>query len=196
MATKDACADSTALLDHLNQISHRLHNIFSTVRNLQRPLPDLQQVHNFSIIPLLQEFHLLVCESSGLPDCDSFHEQIDTVYSSFRDLTQLIRRLVEEARECMVRGSPADKEAVEALLKLTIAVNFVNEESHCSICTEAFQLGEDALQMPCHQAHIFHSRCLLPWLERRNTCPICRAPLVTPQISGSVSGFPVASEDC
>ncbi|GLJ59547.1 hypothetical protein SUGI_1513650 [Cryptomeria japonica] len=188
MATNDVCADSIALLHRLNQISQRLHNIFSTVRNLP--------VHNFSIIPLLREFHRLVREFSGLLDRDSFHGQIDTVNSSFRDLTQLIRQLVEEARECMVRGSPADKEAVEALLKLTIAGYFVNEESHCSNCTEAFESGKDALQMPCHQSHIFYSHCLLPWLERRNTCPICRALLVTPRISRSVSGFPVGSEDC
>ncbi|GLJ07931.1 hypothetical protein SUGI_0077720 [Cryptomeria japonica] len=186
MATNDVCAVSTALLHRLNQISHRLHNIFSTVRNLQRPVADLQPLHNFSLIPLLREFHRLVREFSVLPDCVSFHEQIDTANSSFIDLAQLIRRLVEEAREYMVRGSPADKEAVEALLKLTISGNSINEESHCSICTEAFQSGEDALQMPCHQSHMFHSHCLLPWLERRNTCQICRALLATPRMSSSV----------
>ena len=29
--------------------------------------------------------------------------------------------------------------------------------------------------MPC--SHLFHDECLVPWLERHNTCPVCRFEL-------------------
>ncbi|XP_057814638.1 E3 ubiquitin-protein ligase RDUF1-like [Cryptomeria japonica] len=66
------------------------------------------------------------------------------------------------------------------LAQIIIAADHVNAESECSICTEPFQVGDDARQMPCHESHIFHARCLLPWLKRRNTCPTCRTRLVRP----------------
>ncbi|XP_059067100.1 E3 ubiquitin-protein ligase RDUF1-like [Cryptomeria japonica] len=74
----------------------------------------------------------------------------------------------------------ADREDMERLTQIIIAANHVNAESECSICTEPFQVGDDARQMPCHESHIVHARCLVQWLERRNNCPICRTRLVRP----------------
>ncbi|XP_057814619.2 uncharacterized protein LOC131028369 [Cryptomeria japonica] len=76
----------------------------------------------------------------------------------------------------------ADREDEERLTQIIIATDHVNaeSESECSICTEPFQLDEDARQMPCHESYIFHTRCIFQWLERRNTCPLCRTRLVNP----------------
>ena len=30
----------------------------------------------------------------------------------------------------------------------------------CSVCKEEFEIGEEALEMPC--LHLFHKECLLP----------------------------------
>jgi hypothetical protein len=28
--------------------------------------------------------------------------------------------------------------------------------------------------MPCHDSHIFHSKCINDWLQRDNSCPLCK----------------------
>ena len=43
----------------------------------------------------------------------------------------------------------------------------------CAICMEGFRARERLLRLPC--GHLFHSACVRPWLERTNTCPLCRA---------------------
>lgn len=49
----------------------------------------------------------------------------------------------------------------------------------CSICLEPFSTG-DLLSwskvLRCQ--HIFHFNCLMPWLLKRNCCPLCRVDLV------------------
>ena len=42
----------------------------------------------------------------------------------------------------------------------------------CAICTEEFEKDEKVSALDCE--HIFHSECLIPWLEIQNTCPNCR----------------------
>eukprot|EP00747_Dinoflagellata_sp_TGD_P186937 gnl/TRDRNA2_/TRDRNA2_44331_c0_seq1.p1 gnl/TRDRNA2_/TRDRNA2_44331_c0~~gnl/TRDRNA2_/TRDRNA2_44331_c0_seq1.p1 ORF type:complete len:185 (-),score=22.95 gnl/TRDRNA2_/TRDRNA2_44331_c0_seq1:21-575(-) len=46
----------------------------------------------------------------------------------------------------------------------------------CAVCLEAFTEGEKLPQLPMC-GHVFHDRCLQPWLERRGSCPRCRAPV-------------------
>jgi len=40
------------------------------------------------------------------------------------------------------------------------------------VCTVCFQPMENGRALPC--GHVLHRRCLLSWLERAHTCPICR----------------------
>ena len=47
-------------------------------------------------------------------------------------------------------------------------------QEDCAICRERL---DKAKRLPC--GHRYHSACLRSWLERQQTCPTCRAPLVT-----------------
>jgi len=47
----------------------------------------------------------------------------------------------------------------------------------CPVCTEELKCDDEALEMPC--LHLFHSSCLLPWLNTHNNCPVCRFQLPT-----------------
>ena len=46
----------------------------------------------------------------------------------------------------------------------------------CAICQEEFKIGEMFVPLPCNETHphCFHRDCIQPWLERHDTCPLCR----------------------
>jgi hypothetical protein len=46
------------------------------------------------------------------------------------------------------------------------------DNTNCAVCLDPFHLSEQARQLEC--GHIYHRRCIFPWLERRHTCQICR----------------------
>ncbi|KAK4342897.1 hypothetical protein RND71_038713 [Anisodus tanguticus] len=43
----------------------------------------------------------------------------------------------------------------------------------CPVCYEEFKDENEVITTYC--SHAFHTRCLLPWLSKKNTCPTCRA---------------------
>eukprot|EP00667_Euglena_gracilis_P016353 EG_transcript_17100 len=63
---------------------------------------------------------------------------------------------------------PASREARSNLGVTTVTQ--VGED--CAVCQETLPLRSKAQRMPCN--HLFHYDCLLSWLERHNTCPLCR----------------------
>eukprot|EP00892_Ulva_mutabilis_P006520 jgi/Ulvmu1/423/UM001_0430.1 len=46
----------------------------------------------------------------------------------------------------------------------------------CIICREDMALSEGLKKLHCD--HVFHLACLRSWLERQQTCPICRHPIL------------------
>ncbi|CAJ2672389.1 unnamed protein product [Trifolium pratense] len=50
----------------------------------------------------------------------------------------------------------------------------VEEEKNCSICFENFNFNV-GVPMPC--LHLFHIKCIRGWLEKGNSCPLCRHQL-------------------
>ncbi|KAL4324409.1 hypothetical protein GQ457_11G009210 [Hibiscus cannabinus] len=71
--------------------------------------------------------------------------------------------------------SPASKAAVEAIPTVEIDESHIHDELCCAVCKEQFELGTKVLNMPCN--HLYHSNCLLPWLQLQNSCPVCRHEL-------------------
>jgi len=47
------------------------------------------------------------------------------------------------------------------------------EEGFCPVCQTALADGERVRAVVKCQ-HLFHAKCLEPWLETNNTCPLCR----------------------
>ncbi|XP_008796177.1 probable E3 ubiquitin-protein ligase RHC1A [Phoenix dactylifera] len=94
-------------------------------------------------------------------------------------LEDLIEQLAQNDRH---GPPPASQSAINAMPTLKINQRHLHGDSHCPVCKEEFKLGTEAREMPCK--HIYHSDCIIPWLEQHNSCPVCRHEL-PPQNSGS-----------
>jgi len=99
----------------------------------------------------------------------------------------LLSRLLEQDRpsaRVRVRGHEADNGgAAEQFPSISIREEHTSDNNNCSVCLEAFQLGEDAREMPC--SHIFHGNCIFKWLTINVTCPLCRYRIKSPSSSSS-----------
>jgi Zn finger protein HypA/HybF involved in hydrogenase expression len=63
----------------------------------------------------------------------------------------------------------------EKLRRTELSLDMLCSQPNCPICSEDFNIGTKALQLPC--SHLFHDHCVMPWLEAKRTCPICRFEL-------------------
>ena len=86
-------------------------------------------------------------------------------------------RVTQEGEEANSLRAEEDEEAinsvrlaVDELPEVVISEN--GDEVECSICQETFFEGEPAKQLPCE--HLYHSKCIVIWFRRKNSCPLCR----------------------
>ncbi|OWM63122.1 E3 ubiquitin-protein ligase RING1 [Punica granatum] len=92
-------------------------------------------------------------------------------------LEQLIQQLAENDPN-RYGTPPASKSAMEALPTSKVTdVQLNSGMNQCAVCQDDFEKDMEVKQMPCK--HIYHSDCLLPWLELHNSCPVCRHELPT-----------------
>lgn len=103
---------------------------------------------------------------------------------------RLLDRLTQNGVDVNV-GSGACKSSIEKMPKIEILDSHVRNESHCAVCKEMFCLKSEAREMPC--SHIYHNDCIVPWLDIRNSCPVCRYEL--PVDSNSISNSNGNSDD-
>ena len=47
----------------------------------------------------------------------------------------------------------------------------------CIICISLFTTSDIIYKLPCNNRHCFHVDCLKLWVDKRNTCPICRSKI-------------------
>lgn len=70
---------------------------------------------------------------------------------------------------------PASKELLKSLASRLVT----EDDEKCAICllpNENLE-GQKYLKLPCN--HEFHDTCILPWLEKTNSCPMCRQEMKT-----------------
>ena len=72
------------------------------------------------------------------------------------------------------------EEFLNNLEEFKVDEEFIKRNLQCSICLEDFKLNDECIILNCNEdKHIFHKgneHCsgIKPWLERNNTCPMCR----------------------
>ncbi|KAF3778302.1 E3 ubiquitin-protein ligase [Nymphaea thermarum] len=79
------------------------------------------------------------------------------------------------------RTVPASKSSVQSLKRRRAAMDGNGDDplakKVCVICQDEFGKEGSLAAMPCD--HEFHERCIVGWLERAHSCPLCRCHVLT-----------------
>jgi len=63
-------------------------------------------------------------------------------------------------------------EVINKIKKNKVKLNDLEEEKICSICLELFNNEDENIILDCK--HIYHSDCIIQWITKNNSCPLCR----------------------
>ncbi|KAI1710707.1 ring finger domain-containing protein [Ditylenchus destructor] len=66
-------------------------------------------------------------------------------------------------------------EDIERLPIFEVDESVVAKETQCPTCLDAFELNQKVVKLDCE--HLVHKPCIEPWLQKANTCPVCRYEL-------------------
>ncbi|KAK3264470.1 hypothetical protein CYMTET_26792 [Cymbomonas tetramitiformis] len=131
----------------------------------------------------------------------------DTCYQSGLGLqhTQAVQQesvsaAFERTANQLLATQTAQKSGLSNLDFRRLQVVEFNPEEHdaareCAICMVAFGGGTVRLkQLPCRGKHRFHPQCIKTWLERHQTCPLCREEVRAKPKAKAVAAAPLWSE--
>eukprot|EP00756_Hemistasia_phaeocysticola_P023050 Hpha_TRINITY_DN15868_c2_g8::TRINITY_DN15868_c2_g8_i1::g.192126::m.192126 len=93
---------------------------------------------------------------------------------------ELPQELLERIASLESNQTPAAREAWHDLLVKRIPHDAQPGDFTCCVCQDDLEPRRLAKRMPCE--HLFHDQCLGEWLEKSNTCPLCRYELPTEKI--------------
>ncbi|KAI9187802.1 hypothetical protein H9P43_002193 [Blastocladiella emersonii ATCC 22665] len=143
------------------------------------------------------------------PDLSGLPEPLRNAIGTFDELrihahsaaqSELLGSLIQDLLTA-VAGPSGPPPASKAFIATLPRVDPIPPDSVCAICNEALETGDsDARRLPC--GHTYDRDCIVPWLELRNTCPMCRHELPTDRpavpknpLGGVFPGLGVDSED-
>ena len=103
----------------------------------------------------------------------------------------IIRDEISNMNSTTPENTGCSEEFKNDLEECIVDEEFIKNKKQCSICLDEFKLGDKYIRLPCSEEgneseenHVFHSGnevCsgIKPWLERNNTCPMCRKEFPT-----------------
>ncbi|XP_021768732.1 E3 ubiquitin-protein ligase RING1-like [Chenopodium quinoa] len=95
------------------------------------------------------------------------------IESGRRENERGVRRVAAAAAVAELEAVPPLEAVVEGLERKRVAE--VEDEGECSICLEKLGVGTVLIVLPC--LHVYHTECIIRWLERTHFCPFCRFKL-------------------
>ena len=81
----------------------------------------------------------------------------------------------DQGAGAVAKTRPMTQACLCKLRKATLDLDLICSQPSCPVCSEDFVPDGKATQLPC--SHLFHEACVLPWLDAKRTCPICRFEL-------------------
>lgn len=88
---------------------------------------------------------------------------------------ELLQNLADSDGAARRGAPPASKSAISALP--SVEIKSEEQVLACAICKDVVSICEIARKLPC--GHGYHGDCIVPWLNSRNSCPVCRFELPT-----------------
>ncbi|XP_037952878.1 E3 ubiquitin-protein ligase RNF181 homolog [Teleopsis dalmanni] len=71
----------------------------------------------------------------------------------------------------------ASKRAIAKMPLHDITEDDVKNDVKCPVCLKPAEIAEQFKVLPCK--HKYHEECILLWLKKTNSCPLCRYELET-----------------
>ena len=129
-----------------------------SIRRRRHDLQDLSSDQSRRLASAAIMLRLLEAQLQG--EVQSLHEAL------------LERRNLQQQNDHAKCMSPMMK---KKLRRSVMDKDTICSQPSCPICSEDFSVGESQLCMPC--SHFYHEACVVPWLDAKKTCPICRYEL-------------------
>ncbi|KAI3912878.1 hypothetical protein MKW98_012820 [Papaver atlanticum] len=107
---------------------------------------------------------------------DEFVRDIEG-FPRLQELNQAVEALLQSLGSRLLRVPPASKEVVANLPTIIVTEETLTRCTECAVCSENLVINDKMQELPCK--HLFHPLCLMPWLDKHNSCPICRHELPT-----------------
>ncbi|KAL3829684.1 hypothetical protein ACJIZ3_018486 [Penstemon smallii] len=73
-------------------------------------------------------------------------------------------------------SDPKKVEELELMKSKPLTFSAANEEDSCPTCLEDYDVENPKITTKCN--HHFHLSCILEWMERSDTCPICNQEMI------------------
>ena len=133
-------------------------------------------------------------QHAGMPNLNTFITQMlggasgDAVYSE-EALDRIITQMMDQNHQGSARG-PASAAAMAALPKKLADKTRTGSDgkAECSVCIDALDIGDEVSILPCN--HWFHGECVGAWLKAHDTCPHCRAGIMSKEDGASARRSP------
>lgn len=188
--------------DHRNTLMYILSNVLSTVRARDQPSPseeigaDTEEGRREPEVPESRPNSMSIqfirndasvsegdgergntfMVSTGFPgDMQSFAAFTEGGSERSEDMYNFMRMLLPMSLD---KGNPRTNASMIQHLqkhKRKLSEEELQHSKECPVCQENFKLETEIIDLAC--AHSYCETCIIPWLEKRNTCPVCRTEI-------------------
>lgn len=78
---------------------------------------------------------------------------------------------------CIIRTEDMDRVISASKSNASFRYRVKHVDPECPICQEEYTSDSVLLKLPCR--HVFDEKCIEAWVNKQNTCPLCRFQLPT-----------------
>jgi len=117
------------------------------------------------------------CEEGSRPDglLQLARLLVDTGAAADAEFERLFLELIGRGE---TSTPPASEAVIKDIPRIPISKEMVSAKDQCPVCLDFYRADDPpAMRLKCK--HTFHEDCLIPWLKKTATCPVCRMDLPT-----------------